>query len=473
MSNIEPKEGDFYTFHNNFVEAVKEYAKKKEFQVRLGKVEKNAVGIIHKRTILCNREGDPEKTSIKKQKWRHTSADAAVKKLTEIAKYFPELTLLLDSLENYSLCEKHYNNIIAKIFNLNPFEKTSVDFGVQVSLLDPAYEIFLKKTKELEYLNTIQIVKKERSNLFEDISNLIKNPEQFSLSNFLKYSPSKWLAERNPVIIKFIETLTDNKNKYQNEGEKIFKFKYSLVRSKMIVDIDNHIISSGYYKKFINWLKSLAVEQLPLPKDTDSWLHFGFSKKQYEELFDLSSGIKNKIHKELTNYLTIILGELRIEKNQEKNIINELIYYQSQTEYMKKCLPSNITNITKKFININSYIFEEVQLVPEKISGIKDSSRKWFVVTCDGVPYHHIQKIKKNYPWLILIPDAFHEEMNMLKPSLRHATRQMFVPIWSIRWHPIYRLIKITDEEQMLRLKPKISKLIQERIMTSRSTFPN
>ena len=64
MSNIEPKEGDFYTSHNNFVEAIKEYAKKKGFQVRLGKVEKNAVGIIRKRTILCNREGDPEKTSI-------------------------------------------------------------------------------------------------------------------------------------------------------------------------------------------------------------------------------------------------------------------------------------------------------------------------------------------------------------------------------------------------------------------------
>ncbi|RHZ78488.1 hypothetical protein Glove_164g20 [Diversispora epigaea] len=64
ISNIEPKEGDFYTSHNNFVEAVKEYAKKKEFQVCLGKVEKNAVGIIHKRTILCNQEGDPEKISI-------------------------------------------------------------------------------------------------------------------------------------------------------------------------------------------------------------------------------------------------------------------------------------------------------------------------------------------------------------------------------------------------------------------------
>ena len=39
------------------------------------------------------------------QRWRHASATAAVKKLTEMAKYFPALDLLLDSLENYSLCE--------------------------------------------------------------------------------------------------------------------------------------------------------------------------------------------------------------------------------------------------------------------------------------------------------------------------------------------------------------------------------
>lgn len=37
------------------------------------------------------------------------SADAVIKRITEIAKYFPELFLLFDSLENYSLCERYYN----------------------------------------------------------------------------------------------------------------------------------------------------------------------------------------------------------------------------------------------------------------------------------------------------------------------------------------------------------------------------
>ena len=49
-----------------------------------------------------------------KQRWWHASAEAAVSKITILAEYFPELNLLLDSLEDYSLCEKHYNQVIAK-----------------------------------------------------------------------------------------------------------------------------------------------------------------------------------------------------------------------------------------------------------------------------------------------------------------------------------------------------------------------
>jgi len=48
------------------------------------------------------------------QKWRRATANAAAKRITEMAntKYFPELSALLDSLENYSLCERHYNQIV-------------------------------------------------------------------------------------------------------------------------------------------------------------------------------------------------------------------------------------------------------------------------------------------------------------------------------------------------------------------------
>jgi hypothetical protein len=65
--------------------------------------------------------------------------------------------------------------------------------------------------------------------------------------------------------------------------------------------------------------------------------------------------------------------------------------------------PNSIVNVEKVFQHI------------EKISGIQDGLRKWMVVVCDGVPYHHAIKIKNKFPWLIIIPGQLHEEMNMLR----------------------------------------------------------
>src|SRR6266540_6096994 len=104
------------------------------------------------------------------QKWRHASANAAIKRITEIAKYFSELFLLFNS---YSLYEKHYNQVIAKNFfikqlkannlifsnseeefqTLDLFEKKFSYFGVQFSLPDSAHESFLKRIDEVENLN--------------------------------------------------------------------------------------------------------------------------------------------------------------------------------------------------------------------------------------------------------------------------------------------------------------------------------
>src|SRR6185369_15585329 len=63
----------------------------------------------------------------------------------------------------------------------------------------------------------------------------------------------------------------------------------------------------------------------------------------------------------------------------------------------------------------------------------------------------------------------FRSGVRFNRPSLRLAARRTFAAIWSARRHPIYRLIEITYEEQRLRLRPKIDKLIEERIVTSRS----
>jgi hypothetical protein len=63
-----------------------------------------------------------------KQKWRHASSDAAVKRVTEAAKYFPELTSLLDSLEHYSLCERHYNQAVVRNSFINQLTETNTIF---------------------------------------------------------------------------------------------------------------------------------------------------------------------------------------------------------------------------------------------------------------------------------------------------------------------------------------------------------
>ncbi|CAG8773276.1 13626_t:CDS:2, partial [Rhizophagus irregularis] len=41
-------------------------------------------------------------------------------------------------------------------------------------------------------------------------------------------------------------------------------------------------------------------------------------------------------------------------------------------------------------------------------------------------------------------------------PLLKNAARRAFASIWSARHHPIYRLIEIADEEQLMRLHPTI-----------------
>jgi len=191
------------------------------------------------------------------------------------------------------------------------------NFEVQVSLSDPEYENkinelmhlnkqLLSKINELKHFNKqllsknkilkkkldsrfanqedrikaiINIAKKERKNLYDDILSLIIDHEKFQLNSLLKYSPSQWLIKRNLVVVKFIEILTYNENENQHEGEKLFKYavaidmiyeirhlkyvsainlvtltiKYSIARSKSIIDIDNHFINARGYTKFIKW----------------------------------------------------------------------------------------------------------------------------------------------------------------------------------------------------------------------------
>ena len=65
--------------------------------------------------------------------------------------------------------------------------------------------------------------------------------------------------------------------------------------------------------------------------------------------------------------------------------------------------PNSVSNIRK--------ILEHIEV----ITGVAQGTWKWQPVVCDRVSYNLALKIKKDFLWLILIPEALHEEMNMLK----------------------------------------------------------
>src|SRR5205807_4818086 len=120
-----------------------------------------------------------------------------------------------------------------------------------------------------------------------------RNNNRFSLESLINYSPQIWLNNCNQVLVKFIETLTHNNNNPDNlTPEKIFKravavdaiygarhgkyvsevnlaasaIKYSLARTKKVINIDNHIISGGGYSYFQKWLEDLSDEEELLPE---------------------------------------------------------------------------------------------------------------------------------------------------------------------------------------------------------------
>ncbi|KAG9288751.1 hypothetical protein G9A89_023048 [Geosiphon pyriformis] len=195
------------------------------------------------------------------QRWRHVLTNIAAERITEITKYLPRLTILLDSLNNYSLCERHYNQIVVKKFRkterkrprlsndnkLLELEKTFSDFGVQVFLPYPIYEVYIKRIQELEDIN--QQLLSENATLKKQLDEAFNN-QQGRIKSITEIAK----RERATSAI-----------------------KYSVARSKMVIDIDNHIINSGCYKKFTNWLESLAIEQSKLPK---GFLFLAFDNKQ-------------------------------------------------------------------------------------------------------------------------------------------------------------------------------------------------
>src|SRR5581483_8619962 len=162
--------------------------------------------------------------------------------------------------------------------------------------------------------------------------------------------------------------------------------KYSIARSKTIINIDGHITNSGSYSRFQTWLDELSEREEPLPKgvlflafDNEQrgqknyldqgfntvtfhivtsfvafnmelqnymqhtntpWASSSLNRMQYENLFSITSEMQEVIDKELYTYLSEIIELLCEEKLSAVNNINFFIDNTGSSECCSKKCPS-------------------------------------------------------------------------------------------------------------------------------------
>ncbi|CAG8472415.1 12297_t:CDS:2 [Dentiscutata heterogama] len=95
--------------------------------------------------------------------------------------------------------------------------------------------------------------------------------------------------------------------------------------------------------------------------------------------------MKDKIHEELTNFLSVILEELLLEKNQKTNAIDDLLNSQSQMGSMKKCTfcqASDINNRKQVCPNCHNKLptISEMNQQSNELSTIKNITDKSLIV---------------------------------------------------------------------------------------------
>jgi hypothetical protein len=79
----------------------------------------------------------------------------------------------------------------------------------------------------------------------------------------------------------------------------------------------------------------------------------------------------------------------------------------------------------------------------------------------------YITKYEQTFIYLQAIIN-YRKAIRTNDPLLKRAARRIFSPIWSARHHPIYRLIEIADEVQLMQLYPEICEVIEKYCVISR-----
>ncbi|RHZ87684.1 hypothetical protein Glove_33g70 [Diversispora epigaea] len=212
------------------------------------------------------------------------------KRLTIYYNYFSELSNLHSSLKSYSICERHYNQIIAtnqfyqhlissvqenKRFRLNTEEENII---APVNCSDLIIE--LDKARRLLELNQLEIQQKSQS--ITDLNNQIAQMQQQLEDQRTEiayediaaiYNLYDEQCKKNEILIGQQST---SRKKFAIDAiwNTTWKIcirdsacsKYSIARSKMLINIDNYIT------------KELSEHEEPLPKGL-LFLAFGYNTK--------------------------------------------------------------------------------------------------------------------------------------------------------------------------------------------------
>jgi hypothetical protein len=110
------------------------------------------------------------------QKWRHASNQETAKRLTHYHNYLPELFNLHSVLESYSICERHYNQIIvtnhfyrhlAGLVQENKRLRLDTDEDDVTDHANPSLAVQLDRTRKLTYSINLRCIITNLSQSFE------------------------------------------------------------------------------------------------------------------------------------------------------------------------------------------------------------------------------------------------------------------------------------------------------------------
>ncbi|RIB19714.1 hypothetical protein C2G38_2181071 [Gigaspora rosea] len=261
---------------------------------------------------------------------------------------------------------------------------------------------FASQQKRIDAI--IEIAKAERVSLLNDIDLLIQNNSRFSLENLMPRKAfqtavavdsiygarhGKYISEIHLAASAIKYTWQDELSKQEEplpEELLFLAFDNKQKGQKNYLDRGFNMVTYHIVTSFVAFNMSLEnkIQHTNLP-----WAYDSLSRSQFDELFSIGTQMQEVINEELHSYLAVT--------DQEVDILN--IYIPDPINVN----PNSIANIEKILLHI------------ETISGIRNGTRKWVAVTCDGVPYRYATKLKEKFPWLVLIPGQLHEEMNMLR----------------------------------------------------------